>query len=470
MIYKYAQEEFPALEDVKVLHYVRKKPWYDIIQQYENHHTETLFDTPEDYGALNRYWLEIHAHLNMRMAAEMDLLQTRDALQQHCVPYWRRPRGAASDKFCVGILPHFCPFEFTRNCQTHQAVEWSEDLTLATQLSFDRFDRLLELSKEWEGPISAAIWFPEDQWAEVVRTITLSTLPLRRVAVHLVVQSASEPFPINVLRNVAINNTLTDMVFSLDVDFMPSPFLYRRLMNKRRLRMWESTKSKHAFIVPAFEFSRPQPCVLLPQLQKDYGDTSCFVLPMSRDTMVEHLVNGSADPFHPFGKGHRATNTKRWMNATRPYYIEWESWYEPYFVARRTQFDAASHAWFDERFYGMLTCVGTWELKGEKKSMLIYVHTQIAATTRLSAHLKCTSAAGVLSSYQTALPFIAGKIPILFRSTSAHACPATAHSLTPLRRRSARNTIAHRLSVIYKARVLIRRPHSKIMNRGSRFA
>ena len=349
---KYAQEEFPALEDLKVIHFVRKKPWYDIRQQFENHKTGTLFDLPEDYEPLNKYWITVNAFLNLRFS---NFTVTDKGLHTHCVDMYQVKPDSPKKQFCVKVWPHFCPFGFTTRCQPRKS-ELPEDISVATQLSFDRFWRLEEMAKEWEGPISAAIWFEESDWPRVISTILLSKLPMDRVSIHLVSQKGRSLFPINVLRNVAVNHTVTDMVLSLDVDFMTSPLLHRKLTESRRYRsIWETSHQRHAFIVPAFEFTQPQRCIRLAQLQKVFNpndaSASCFEMPTKRSTMVEHLINGTAVPFHPNGKGHLATNNDRWMRETRLYYIHWMPWYEPYIIARKSQID---FPWFHEQFYGRL--------------------------------------------------------------------------------------------------------------------
>lgn len=53
-------------------------------------------------------------------------------------------------------------------------------------------------------------------------------------------------------------------------------------------------------------------------------------------------------PFHAPGKGHRASDNGRWLNATQPYYVQWEEWYEPYLVLRRSTLPFEQM--FDERF------------------------------------------------------------------------------------------------------------------------
>jgi hypothetical protein len=174
-----------------------------------------------------------------------------------------------------------------------------------------------------------------------------------RVALHLVIQDdpKDDRFPINVLRNVAVNNSLTDMIFTLDVDFIVSPNMFGKLQTMHRYEsMWNESYSKHVFIVPAFEFNEPYDCLHMPQLERvgaTEGD-GCFAFPLNREGLLEMMDKGLFSPFHPQKKGHRATNILRWKHERRLYYVHWENWYEPYIVARKSQLD---FPWFDERFY-----------------------------------------------------------------------------------------------------------------------
>lgn len=48
------------------------------------------------------------------------------------------------------------------------------------------------------------------------------------IALHVVYRDTF-PYPVNLLRNVALRNAPTDWVFSLDIDFAPPPGLELRL-------------------------------------------------------------------------------------------------------------------------------------------------------------------------------------------------------------------------------------------------
>ncbi|XP_059046697.1 xylosyl- and glucuronyltransferase LARGE2s-like [Achroia grisella] len=195
------------------------------------------------------------------------------------------------------------------------------DVTLVVQLSMDRLQFLERLVKYWEGPLSAAIYLSDCDVAKFESFIndwsdTLSTR--RNIGYHLVFKHDSVHYPVNYLRNVALEHVNTPYVFLMDVDFVPMAGLYEHLRDA--IRIINPYPQKKCLVVAAFETQR-------------YRAT----LPRNKAALVARL-SGDVAPFRAreWPRGHRATNYSRWTTATAPYEVEWQSDYEPYLVVHRT--------------------------------------------------------------------------------------------------------------------------------------
>ncbi|CAH0397182.1 unnamed protein product [Chilo suppressalis] len=210
------------------------------------------------------------------------------------------------------------------------------DVTLVLQLSMDRLQFLERLVKYWEGPLSAAIYLSDCEVAKLESFIRdwSDTLSSRRnIGYHLVFKQDSVHYPVNYLRNVALSNVNTPYVFLMDADFVPMAGLYDHL--RSAIPLVNPYAQKKCLVVAAFETQR-------------YRASP----PRNKPALLARLANahsaGDVAPFRlrEWPKGHRATNYTRWVTATAPYEVEWQSDYEPYLVVHR------SVPKYDTRFSG----------------------------------------------------------------------------------------------------------------------
>ncbi|GAB6020038.1 hypothetical protein CHUAL_002785 [Chamberlinius hualienensis] len=133
------------------------------------------------------------------------------------------------------------------------------DVTLVTQLSADRILMLETMAFHWTGPISAAIYASDAEALSLVDYIMNSDGLRRRkdIGYHIVYKQFSDQalYPVNFLRNVAMDNAQTDYLFISDVDFIPKPTLreYLRQVIYERYHPDIVIDYKTAFVIPAFQ-------------------------------------------------------------------------------------------------------------------------------------------------------------------------------------------------------------------------
>ncbi|KAH3744145.1 Glycosyltransferase LARGE2 [Pelomyxa schiedti] len=290
---------------------------------------------------------------NFNLAGDEELA-TEDNKAQDWVEHWRQQLLRAATQWPIPVPEFREEFMFLRSTLPRTENE----VTIATQLSLDRLHNLEEMALSWTGIISAAIYLPlcvsSDPEAleyeldrikslhQGVERLNVDSSPCR-LDIALVFQlpetdtvcevttnpeTSSQPYPINVLRNVAMRQVHTNYVFVLDVDFVPSTGMHGHLCSV----LYGSTRdSKTALVLPAFELS----------LNK--------TLPNNKLEAVKMMSLGSLSPFHTrhFPMGHMPSNYDTWKIAQYPYLATYEEGYEPYVVVPNN-----STPLFDPRFCG----------------------------------------------------------------------------------------------------------------------
>jgi len=227
--------------------------------------------------------------------------------------------------------------------RTSELEVGSHQVTIATQLSVDRMDRLIEMSKVWNGPISATIYISPRVFTQMAQLIAeqydRSETLRRNVDIHLYydkwisTEEMHEVYPSNLLRNIAVENVRSEYVLVLDVDFVPNPTMQQELAHVLHLL---HTAYKTALVIPAFEM--------------DHKAWERERYPVVRDRLVKLYRHGDINYIHYFkGKiAHSPTDYEQWSTTTKDYYpVEYRYMYEPYVVLRTDQTPK-----YDERFRG----------------------------------------------------------------------------------------------------------------------
>lgn len=206
----------------------------------------------------------------------------------------------------------------------------ADDVTLVAQLSMDRLQMLEMICRHWEGPISIALYMSDAEAQQFLRyALGSDTLMSRKNIGYHIVYRDGQFYPVNYLRNAALQQVKTPYVFLSDIDFLPMYGLYEYL--KKAASTMDITTEKKALVVPAFETQRYR-----------------LQFPKSKAELLSMLDMGTLFTFryHVWPKGHAPTNFAKWRTATTPYPVKWELDFEPYVVVQR------NIPAFDQRFMG----------------------------------------------------------------------------------------------------------------------
>lgn len=243
------------------------------------------------------------------------------------------------------------------------------DVTLVTQLSFERLYMLEGQCDVWDGVISAAVYIalvdgqavtinlesddmPElkpldevrqkfEQFHRLAEQKSLCKLDMQLVSQEVESVWLSALYPVNAMRNRAIANARTDIILLLDVDFWPATELSRLMRVPDKYEsLLQAVNKGDAVVIPAYE-------------TEDSGDIGIAVAREAvlggKDTAVSMFWDGRIKPFHTdrYKAGHRATDFRKWLVASSPYSINYEEGFEPYVLVARKFVP-----WTDERFVG----------------------------------------------------------------------------------------------------------------------
>jgi len=251
---------------------------------------------------------------------EESLILDRDeqaVIQDPCYNF--RTSGNIIYRSHIYFLP-YCAKNYTNN-----------EVTLVAQLSLDRLLMLEQIVNHWKGPISFALYLTDPESQIFLEYYEKSALLKSRCDVgYHVVYKEGDFYPVNFLRNLALDQAVTEFVFLSDVDFIPSLTMTQAL--KSSIINLDLRSHNRVLVVPAFETQR-------------YKSTN---FPATKAELVKKLDLGEIFTFrfHDWPAGHSATNFVKWRTSTTPYSIKVTKDFEPYIVGKK------SMVRYDTRFLG----------------------------------------------------------------------------------------------------------------------
>jgi hypothetical protein len=272
-----------------------------------------------------------------------------------------------------------------------------QSISLVAQLTVDRLPALERMASAWRGPVTAAVYVLRDaNRAQLIAAVRASAT-LQQFVTFVLVWADGGPwafetlglYPINTLRNVAVNVTQSEFGLFLDVDFVVSATADEAWRAFRAAGFGERARRRRcAFIVPAFEWVN--------------GPST---LPSTKAGLVDAVDDGVLQQVHAkkYALAHNAINYTRWLATDAAYAIRYQHEFEPYFVARI----AGLPPW-DERFVGygydkvvhvLTLAVMEFEMLVQPSLFIVHYDHKVAKWSSASSMLRLR----VYQNYYTAL-------------------------------------------------------------------
>ena len=196
-------------------------------------------------------------------------------------------------------------------------------ITVTTQLTFDRYPLLEEMVAQWRGPLSVAFFALDidskiDEVEELTKRYHENPLLHTYATIHLVYPDERNgaddmQFPINYLRNVALNGARTADVFLLDSGTLPA-FTSQQATSWINSARAEEGCDDCVFIAPLFDAIS----------YKNH-------IPHSKLELMEALGVGRVK--HTALTSHGAVPASAWTKKDRVFPIKYKENMEPYFIA-----------------------------------------------------------------------------------------------------------------------------------------
>ena len=242
------------------------------------------------------------------------------------------------------------------------------DITLVTHLSLSHLRELQLLLNHWKGPISIAVYAKDIEVLKFAEFMKTSGVLKRRknLAIHIVYQRGYL-YPINYLRNIALNAVSTPYVFLSDGDLLPMYNLYSLL--KRATKTLMNVPQRRALVVPGFE-------------SVEYT----FHFPHNKSDVLNLMHQNTITTMCPYCKSdnNAPTDIERWAKSSKPYRVDWKMNYQPYVVVK------SDVVRYDQRFvgYGFNKASHIMELKAQLYEFIVLPDVFIIHTPHPSSNVK----------------------------------------------------------------------------------
>jgi len=271
----------------------------------------------------------------------------------------------------------------------------TQSITLVIQTTADRLPFILEICKRWTtNPLIVVVYIlsntskDEITMHEIRNTCSNTTLLLHKGKSE---DELKSKYPINMLRNMGLDEVRTSHVMVMDVDFIPSQgldgaienalfqqqkvnVLRRDNINDETLKMSITNDNFHkkAIVIPAFERKVKEPCLTIEDCENSEKDADFF--PKSMETLRNCHKQKKCGVFQEGNnvEGHHSTASLEWLqhdstnsgktDDTMRVIPCFDSYrYEPYVVIPWCLLESgANHSlplhplspYYDERFYG----------------------------------------------------------------------------------------------------------------------
>lgn len=209
-------------------------------------------------------------------------------------------------------------------------------ISLVVQASFDRVWVLDETCRRWRDPIVAVVGLTVAEQSRELSSALAGwedKCPQLQLIFHKLDEEQARPenYPVNHLRNVALDAVETSHILVVDVDFVPSDKLddtiRATLEERQRLRQRASTQGielpkeeMDALVVPAFERVLDPPCTTEDECARGLRESSSFI-PESFEDLKSCVGKKECIVFQSDvnWEGHYSTRSEEWLRG---------NWYE----------------------------------------------------------------------------------------------------------------------------------------------
>ncbi|KAK8791148.1 hypothetical protein WA158_005779 [Blastocystis sp. Blastoise] len=129
------------------------------------------------------------------------------------------------------------------------------DITLATHSTIDQLLYLHYVEERWPGKINIAICSSFND--STIAANSLSLTHSNRIHISMYITEDPDRYPINILRNIAIQSVRTTYFLMIDIDVIPSVYLYEHSL----LYLSSISSFSHTFmyVIPYFETQNTLP-------------------------------------------------------------------------------------------------------------------------------------------------------------------------------------------------------------------
>jgi hypothetical protein len=231
-------------------------------------------------------------------------------------------KTAGDFKSVKGTLQNMDTIPSQSSCPSVLSAEETRT-TLVIQSSLDRLWILDETCKRWKSPIVVAVHLPHDTADDHPSIVAarekcseLTIVPYKATR-----EEQEWEYPVNRLRNMALDAVRTSHVLTVDIDFIPSMFLDELIRSTviEQQALIEYPEGE-AMVVPAFERLPPAPC----SKENDcsvYLKTNSSFIPQTLAELRSCVIKKECSVFQLSNnwEGHHSTRSESWLKG---------DWYE----------------------------------------------------------------------------------------------------------------------------------------------
>jgi len=236
------------------------------------------------------------------------------------------------DKSEFETIPFYGDTSEAQKAVKKDGISVATYMRIVTSTTF-AFDYLLDLASSWDGYISVAIYTKQTDMTLKKLSYAIdsfikdhSNIIGSKVFFHLVINKGlnDEPdfYPVNFLRNLAMDNSLTDFVLNLDANILPSLDSYYQIQS----HLSQFPNRNTVIILPLFE-----------RMQK----SNAKLVPASKIALFDEIKDDPYLVYAPVSNfmSHRSygpTDYARWYKATDPYQVGYKKNFAPNYVVQKS--------------------------------------------------------------------------------------------------------------------------------------